>query len=339
MTELRYGLTYAPGMVGYDRILLPRDYYEATLAEMLPFLPEELRDMPKWALCNMLWGTHLIGFGAGAAAGGGGVVGTRSVVFLNATSASNQTWTVLADWNSSDNYVDVVSHGGAGQSGPGPRGGAGGGFARAVNITLTPSGSALYRVRAGNSGAGTSNASWFGGSTLSGSSVGIQGGASGDDGGAGASTTSAVGDIKRAGGNGGAGVNYDPGEEDDDQDAGGGGGGPAGPTGVGGNGADASDHQHGGAGGTADGGAVAGGAGGTTGVAGSAGTAGAQYTSVPGAVNAGPGGGGGGGVGTTGGGANAGNGATYGGGGGGARPGTPGTGGQALIIITNNASS
>lgn len=138
--------------------------------------------------------------------------------FITTTSASNQTYNVPADFNSLNNTIHVVSHGANGAS-SGTSGG-GGGYAAKANVSLTPSGTATYRLRAANSGSGTTNASWFNGTSLAGSSVGIQGAS----GATGAPTTSGVGDTLNAGGNGGTGSSIG---------GGGGGGGAAGPTGVG----------------------------------------------------------------------------------------------------------
>lgn len=317
--EVRIGLSYGVSRVAYDCLLLPADIRDATLNELIPFLPNELKHMPRWALQSILSSNNLIGLSAG------GVALVTSVIFLTSTSGSNQTWGVLADWNVANNRVDCVSHGGNGGAGdtfnpetneednPQGGGGGGGGFARRANLNLTPSGSATFHLEAGGVGTNTTEATWLGGSSLALSSVGIRGASNGSNaaggaggGGNGASTTNAVGDTTRAGGNGASG--------DSDGGNGGAGGGAAGPTGVGGN-------ASGVTGGTGDGGVTP------------ANTAGTQYTSDPGGVQAGPAGG------TNATGASVGaNGKLYGGGavGGVGSGNAGGTGGQALIVITNN---
>lgn len=300
---LSYGLVDGVVRVEYDKLILPRDWKDATLVELLPFIPSDLQGMPFWSLQAMMVISPFI------------IAVSHTVTFITTTSASNQTYSVPAGWNISNNWAAVVSHGGNGGNDFGGGtfwggGGGGGGFAYAVNLSLTPGGSATFRLRAGGSGTGTSNACWFDGTSLALSSVGVQGAANGGDasetddggGGSGASTTSAIGSIKYAGGNGGKAA---------------GGGGAGGPSGAGGS---ASDYPAT-AGGTGDGGTVA------------ADTAGSQYTSIPGGTTAGPGGGR-----TqdqTGSGED---GPLYGGGASGkvSGAGTPGTGGQGLIVLSNN---
>lgn len=240
-----------------------------------------------------------------------------TVIFLTVTNAANQTWNVPSDWDSVNNFVEVISHGASGGGGvdvgQGYFGGGSGGYAKKAAISLTPGGTATYRLRDRNSGSGTAAACWFNGTTLALSSVGIQG-AGGQTG---AVTTSGIGTTLRAGANGGNGFLDANGD-------GGGGAGAAGLTGVGGAGSDATGaFTGGGAGGTADGGTVA------------ASTAGTEWTSNPGGLQKGSGGGGtGGGAGT---GSAGSDGALYGSGGGGGAAGAPTAGGlgqQGLIIIT-----
>lgn len=238
-----------------------------------------------------------------------------TVIFLTgALHGTNQTWNVPSDWTSV-NHVEVISHGGSGASSngggdPAGGGGGGGGYARQDNISLTPGGTATYQLGVADDGPNAAGASWFNGASLAASSAGICGGnsASGTVGGAGATTTGAIGTTVRAGGNGANGGSP----------VGGGGGGAAGPTGVGGNAAGAT-------GGTGDGGTVA------------AGADGLEYTSNPGGVQVGAGGGGNGAGSANGNGVAGGR---YGAGGGGAGEddgGGGGTGGLAqhgIIVIT-----
>lgn len=154
-----------------------------------------------------------------------------TVSFLTTTSGSNQTWDVLVDWNSADNSVDVIASGGSGGARRGANstnqpyaagGGGGGGWSRQTNITLTPSGTAEYRLEAGGAGRSTFNQNqslqgndggdaWFNGATLGTSSVGAKGGGggqaggvSGVSGGAGGAAADGVGSTKTSGGGGGS---------------------------------------------------------------------------------------------------------------------------------------
>jgi hypothetical protein len=274
IAEVRFGLSYA---------VISRVEYD-----------DDIKHMPRWALEGMLlvpvfaYPPPLV----------------TTLTFLTATSATDQTWSVLADWNISSNVGQVVSHGADGGS-DGGNGGGGGGYAKTLNLNLTPSGSAKYRLRAGNSGSGVGSACWLGdaGTTsLATSLVGIQG-AGGTTGGV---ITSAIGSTKRAGGNG----------EISDSSFNGGGGGAAGPNGAGGDG-----NSGGLLGGDADGGTVPGG---VTGNPGSSGTEfDASHGCGSGASTPAPGGGE---PGRAGG--------LYGGGGAAGAPG--GAGAQALIVIQNN---
>lgn len=249
------------------------------------------------------------------------------VVFLTSTSTDNQTWTVPSDWNSNENTVEVISHGAFGSSGAGAPvagtasgggGGGGGAYAKKSNITLTPGGSATFRLRAsGVAGATDADASWFNGTSLANSSAGVRG-AGGQTAG---SVTNGKGDVLRAGGAGGNGGSGPVA-------GGGGGGGAAGPSAAGNPGSNGTGSF--GAGGSANGGSASGGS-----SSGDNGNTSTLWTSTLGA-NAGAGGGG------AGGGAEAGNGGLYGGGGGGGGgfagdfgggAGEPGFGRPGIIVI------
>jgi hypothetical protein len=108
------------------------------------------------------------------------------------TTPGAASWTVPSDWNSSNNYVEVISGGdsGAPAGATGARantGGGGGGYARKSNISLTIGASVSYTV------GGIGGESWFSGSTIVRAS-----GASGQTPGSGTH-----GDVLRTGGSGG----------------------------------------------------------------------------------------------------------------------------------------
>ena len=179
---------------------------------------------------------------------------------VTVTLTSGTTWTVPANWNSSNNFVECIGGGAGGlQNGAagvnyGGPGGGGGAYARGNNITLTAGASVPISIGAGGTqGVSGSDTSFNSGAVLAkGGSVG-----SGTTGGIGGLTATSVGSIKFAGGNGGAGsatINS----------GGGGGGGAAGNTssGVSGAGGAAPTGGAGGAGGTVE--SPAGGAGGVT---------------------------------------------------------------------------
>ncbi len=284
---------------------------------------------------------------------GGG--GSPVTVFLT----SGTSWTVPADWNSSNNTIEVIGGGGAGEDTNG-----GGAYSKATNVTLTPSSSVAYAVGAGGAvSSGNGGDTYFCNSasncaSIAGTAVigGAKGGAgsTGTNGGAGGAAASGIGAVKYSGGSGGNG--------NVDSETGGGGGGAGGPNGNGGNGGngptDWSDDYGGGGGG---------GGGGTNGTngAGSGGDGGNNYLGSGGATsnggngtNGGGGGGncgdggsggagtewdathgsgaGGGGGGFCGGGSTGGNGGGYGGGGGGGGESVSagGAGGQGLIVVT-----
>lgn len=235
-----------------------------------------------------------------------------TVVILTTPLNANTPWTVPGDWNNAANTVECIGAGGGG----GPSlGGGGGGYSRITNLTLTPLGTATFRIGAGGVGSTTAGTgmtaggvTWFGvgATSLATSSVGANGGGLGT----GASTTGATGSVLAAGG--GAGANTG------NQSSGGGGAGGPGATGLGASGASsgpclATGVAGGGSGGGANGGGGVGGsapatgnngaaggasitAGGQTGTAG--GTAGTTSV-VGGSGSQGSGGGGGGGDGST----------------------------------------
>lgn len=138
-----------------------------------------------------------------------------TVSFLTSPTGSNQTYNVPSDWNSSNNTVEVIGAGGGGAksntSGGAAGGGGGGAYSKQTNISLTPGGTATYRIgsggavqtssgTAGNAGGDT----WFNGATLGASSVGAKGGGGGPGTSNGGAASSGVGSVKYSGGGGGA---------------------------------------------------------------------------------------------------------------------------------------
>lgn len=247
-----------------------------------------------------------------------------SFIVKYAVFTSNGSWTVPADWNSSNNIIACIGAGGNGAAvadGAGSGGGGGGAYSATENVSLTP-GATVYVTIGGGGGGGTAGSTWVNWSTnaaptLVTNGVLARGGGNGTGvtGGIGGTTTDSIGNTKFAGGTGGGGNNTG--------DTGGGGGGAAGPGGAG---------KAGGTGGTgaSDGGGGGGGAGGGSSTAGSGTT-----TSTGGAGGDGPAGtgGGAGGTGTdTGTAGTAGTGA--GGGGGGGTAGTGGSGGSGSDLGT-----
>lgn len=194
IAEVRFGLSYAVSRVEYDRLRLPRDRLDATFLELRQFAPEELRRLPPWVLQSIFF----VPMVAPSAL-------SRTVVALTTPSASNQTYSVPALFNTSDNKIEVVSQGASGQDSydqevdpchsdhfP-PTTGNSGGYAKKTNVALTPGGSMLYRVRDYDAGTGDSGACWANGATLAASSVGIRGQAGG--------TTNGKGDVLTDGNN------------------------------------------------------------------------------------------------------------------------------------------
>jgi hypothetical protein len=256
---------------------------------------------------------------------------------------SNGTFTSPANWNNSDNTIEVIGGGGSGAGGGGTlhgTGGGGGAYSRIANFSFANPGTtqATYRVGAGGSGNG-GGATWFnassdpgGGSdntrvSAAGGLVG-ESGAGSRNGGLGGATANSWGEVKNAGGRGGnlTGASGTGGS---------GGGGAGGPTAPGNAGGDSTST---GANVTTAGGAGNGGTG-SPNLGGSGGNAGQNnggdgtfWGSSP-AVGSGGGGGGNSSNGNT----IAGSGGNYGGGGGGVRggpSGTPGVGQPGVIIIT-----
>ncbi len=248
------------------------------------------------------------------------------------TAAGAGTWTVPADWNSSNNKIEVLGAGAGGASfnftSAGSVGGGGGAYSNITNLALTPGATVNYAIGTGGAGETSSKAAqgggdtWFNATVYASASVAAKGGSavsSGNTGGAGGAAASGIGTVKFSGGNGGnSGTN----------NAGAGGGGAAGPDGNGVNGvAGASgSSSNGGAGGAGDNGS-----GGTGGIGGTSGS----KAGGTGSASTISGGGGGGGYSSDG---NGGTGGTAGAGGGGGGSGdNPTIGGQAAngeIVIT-----
>lgn len=368
--RVRIGEQYGTEAVEYHEWSFPRDIREATIEEAMVYLPEHLREqMPWWALERLLpLGLAGIPGMPTAVSADAAEELVKTVVFLTTTSGSNQTWDVLADWNSADNLVETIASGASGGVSRGASsnsvtrrasGGGGGGYSGEPNITLTPSGSATYRLSDGGPGVATSGANqsingnngadaWFNGTTLAGASVGAKGGLAGvgdvgnssTSGGDGGASDDGVGTTKTSGGRGGNLGSTSAGARAS------GGGGAGGPTSNGGNGGDsgsATVATSGGDGGSPNGGSGSSGSTSTTGS-----TAGGSGTTFQSGPNRGTGGGSGARVASE---TNAtrtsGAGGNFGGGSGGAATrntggttgnATSGNGGPALIVITNNAS-
>lgn len=173
--------------------------------------------------------------------------------YITTTNASNQTFNVPGTYNSASNQWEVVGGGASGGVSGGTTtrkasGGGSGGYSIALNVVLTPSGTALFNIQVRAAGAASSvgangnngSPAWFNGSTQPASSVAANGGGQGlfgtvaaVSGGVGASTTGAIG-TATAGSRGG---NMITGTGN--KVATGGGGAP-GPNGLGSNGGDTS---------------------------------------------------------------------------------------------------
>lgn len=183
IVEIKFGINEQQ-----DRLSLPRDFRDASLDEIIPYLPADLRQMPRWALQGMLL-VPIIGFSAQV----------KSTRFITSTSTSTQTDNVDAAWNSANNTIQIVSHAGS----PSSSGAGGGGYAKVVNGTLTPGGTATFRLAPAGNGNDDAHADWYGGASLALSLVGIRGGSNaGGSAGAGASVTNAIGSTVFRGGNG-----------------------------------------------------------------------------------------------------------------------------------------
>jgi hypothetical protein len=184
-----------------------------------------------------------------------GVVVLTHTVILTET-GTGKTWTVPADWNDADNSIHCIGAGGGGGRNIGG-GGAGGAYSGIVNLALTPSSSAQYRVGSGGSGATGGSATaggdtWFNGANLGASSVGAKGGSAGasnfaNTNASGGQASSGIGTVKTNGGNGGAAQTGG----DDADEGGGGGGGAGGPNGNGRSGGNCPFNSRPGAGGGA----------------------------------------------------------------------------------------
>lgn len=247
---------------------------------------------------------------------------------LSATPGSLLTYEVPADWNSADNKIECIGGGGDGStsrgSGTGVTGGAGGSYGYFDNLTLTPGGTADYRI------GGAAQSTWFNGADYASAPTGAPGGNSGGSVGASTARAGAAG-----GGNGKGTGGFNGGRSGNIASSNGlratGGGGAAGPEGDGSQGVD-------GAGNTATaGGNAAGGALGSAGVESSASAAGGNGTNLQGGT-VGSGGGSGGANGSYNGAIN-GAGGNYGGGCGGLTRGTTGgsntaPGKQGVIVVT-----
>jgi hypothetical protein len=160
----------------------------------------------------------------------GTIVITKTVLLR--TTGSVLTWTVPADWNSSDNRIECIGGGADASISFFRNGGGGGAYAAITNLSLTPGGSVSYRVGA------ASGDTWFNGATFGAASVGAKGASNATGGQASAS----IGTTKFSGGNGGSASG---------SGGGAGGGGSAGPSGPGANGGSNVSDQDGGAGGGA----------------------------------------------------------------------------------------
>jgi hypothetical protein len=292
------------------------------------------------------------------------------VIFLSTTGAG--TWTVPADWTST-NKVECIGGGGGGYVAvAGGGGGGGGAYSSVSNIaTLSPAQVVDIAVGAGGTSSTAGGDTWFGATTLASSLVGAKGGAGSTaalaaPGGQASGGFPASGGVRNSGGAGGNGSAAIL--------TGGGGGGAAGPGGAGGlagNGdATATGADFGGGGGSGAGLTTAGGAGGAgTTTAGAGGTnatgggsggnggagngLGASFSAspiwtathqadgtTPSSSTASPGGGGGGGGSATNG--FAGTGGIFGGGGGGRGVGSgppDSIGAQGIIVITYTTSA
>lgn len=150
---------------------------------------------------------------------------------ITTTSASAQNYVVPADWNSSDNRIEVIGAGGSGDDGGATSraaggGGGGGAYSRVSNVTLTPNGTVSFFINTAGSD------TWFGGSSFATATVAAEGGAfaTGGTGGIGGLAANGIGTVKYSGGSSGICIGTSGGC---------GGGGAAGPNGDGGHGAGA----------------------------------------------------------------------------------------------------
>ena len=181
------------------------------------------------------WASFYSNLPAGVTAASCGPL-TTQVILLT----SGSSWTVPADWNNSNNSIEVIGGGGGGGNSPGnPSAGGGGAYSKVVNIMLNPGSTTRYAIGFGGgaTGAGgdtyfctgTSSCTWIGDSSVI---VGAKGGSGGRSlsgaGGPGGDAGSGIGIVRYSGGTGGS---------TPTKGWSGGGGGAAGANGNGGNGA------------------------------------------------------------------------------------------------------
>ena len=200
---------------------------------------------------------------------------TNAAITKRVYLTSGTSWTVPNDWVSGNNTIEAIgagAHGGAGTRFTSGIGGAGGGYAKISNLSLTGGASVSYRVTTLSDTVFNSTATTCAGAPTPSVCAKASGG----------SAALSIGTVKYTGGSGSTGGAGN---------SGGGGGGAAGP---GGNGnAGTSGSSNGGAGGS--GGAGAGGAGGAgddSGFTAGNGGIGREYDFIPGHGSGGGGGGG-----------------------------------------------
>lgn len=283
-----------------------------------------------------------------------------TVSIITSTSASNQTYDVPYDYNTTGSSVETIGGGGSGgatnsSSGAASRtasGGGGGAWNKATDVSLAAGGTATFFIGVAKTGtafttgdtsrAGTAGSdTWFNGTTLAGSSVGSKAGGGG--GAAAGSSTGGAGGVGSSGigtssNNGGRGGNNPTNPANQTASGGGGAGGESGAGVQGVDNSTDSTGSNGGAGNnnTAGGGTAGTGANDPSTAAGDGGTG----TNIYSASTIGSGGGGGGLRSKAAGSIRAGNAGDYGAGGGGMASGqgtcncTNGSGGQGIIVIT-----
>ncbi len=267
------------------------------------------------------------------------------------------SWTVPTDWNSNNNFIEVIGGGGGGDAGtaakgPGGGGGGGGAYSKATNVTLSAGASVTVAVGAAGGAATAGGDTYVCNSTsnctsITGTAVVVGakggGGASGATLGTGGLATGGKGGTTVNGGDGGSGATPTSANSGGGGGGGGGAGGcgasscASGSPGAAGSAAASGSNTAGGNGGQGDG-TFGGtyGAGGAINVAGGAGTAGTEWDISHGSGGGGGGGGGGGnGLAGQSGGGGAAYGAGGGGGGGGGKNGSggPGVAGNGGIIV------
>lgn len=98
--------------------------------------------------------------------GGEPHVPTTKTIFITTTGASS--WTVPADWNSTDNVIHVIGAGGGGSVVPsaGRGGGGGGGYSSITNFAAPPGASVSVTVGAGGGSDLDGGDSFFNGASL-----------------------------------------------------------------------------------------------------------------------------------------------------------------------------